>query len=74
MQCMNSLSPTLLKRHLFYLIDYDFIFYNRQKNACMIKDRGLELLSRIIENKMVRICASRNYFVCSLSTIHMIRL
>jgi hypothetical protein len=56
MQCMNSLSPTLLKRYLFYLIDYDFIFYNRQKNACMIKDRGLELLSRIIENKTELFC------------------
>jgi len=27
---MNGLSPTILKKYLLYLIDYDFILYNGQ--------------------------------------------
>jgi predicted transcriptional regulator len=52
-QCMNVLSPTLLKKYLFYLIDYDLISYNGQRQTYSIKDKGLEVLSRMIENKIV---------------------
>ena len=54
MQLMISSSPTILKKYLFYLIDYDLILYSGQKQVYLIKDKGLELLSRIImENKAV---------------------
>ena len=54
MQLMISSSPTILKKYLFYLIDYDLISYNGQKQVYLIKHRGLELLSRIMmKNKMV---------------------
>jgi hypothetical protein len=47
-------SPTILKKYLFYLIDYDLISYSGQKQVYHIKDNGLELLSRIMmENKAV---------------------
>ncbi|HJT46818.1 MAG TPA: hypothetical protein VJ729_01460 [Nitrososphaeraceae archaeon] len=54
MQLMISSSPTILKKYLFYLIDYDLVSYNGQKQVYLIKDRGLEILSRIImKNKIV---------------------
>jgi hypothetical protein len=53
MQLMISPSPELLKKYLFYLIDYDLILYNGLKQVYMIKDRGLEVLSRIIEEKII---------------------
>lgn len=54
MQLMISSSPTILKKYLFYLIDYDLISYSGQKQVYLIKDKGLELLSRIMmENKAV---------------------
>lgn len=54
MQLMIPSSPAILKKYLFYLIDYDFISYSGQKQVYLIKDRGLELLSRIMmENKTV---------------------
>lgn len=54
MQLMISSSPTVLKKYMFYLIDYDLISYSGQKQVYHIKEKGLELLSRImIENKMV---------------------
>lgn len=54
MQLMISSSPEILKKYLFYLIDYDFISYSGQKQVYLIKDKGLELLSRIMmENKTV---------------------
>lgn len=54
MQLMISSSPTILKKYLFYLIDYDLISYSGQKQVYLIKGKGLELLSRIImENKAV---------------------
>jgi predicted transcriptional regulator len=54
MQLMTSSSPTILKKYLFYLIDYDLISYNGQKQVYLIRDKGLELLSRIMmENKKV---------------------
>ncbi|HZA08263.1 MAG TPA: hypothetical protein VE619_11220 [Nitrososphaeraceae archaeon] len=37
---MNGLSPTILKKYLFYLIDYDFILYNGQKQVYVTKDKG----------------------------------
>jgi len=48
MRLMISSSPTVLKKYLFYLIDYDLISYSGQKQVYHIKDKGLELLSRII--------------------------
>jgi hypothetical protein len=51
MQLMPLSSPELLKKYLFYLIDYNLIFYNGLKQVYMIKDRGLEVLSRIIKGK-----------------------
>ena len=51
MQFMLLSSPELLKKYLFYLIDYNLIFYNGLKQVYMIKDRGLEVLSRIIKGK-----------------------
>jgi hypothetical protein len=55
MQLMISSSPTILKKYLFYLIDYDLISYSGQKQVYLIKDKGLELLFRIMmENKTVR--------------------
>ncbi|MGA7898674.1 MAG: hypothetical protein WCA39_07395 [Nitrososphaeraceae archaeon] len=54
MQLMISSSPAILKKYLFYLIDYDFISYSGQKQVYLIKDKDLELLSRIMmENKTV---------------------
>jgi hypothetical protein len=54
MRLMISSSPTILKKYLFYLIDYDLISYSGQKRVYLIKDKGLELLSRIMmENKTV---------------------
>ena len=53
MQLMISASPTVLKEYLFYLIDYELISYNGQKQVYLIKDKGLEILSRIMENKIV---------------------
>jgi hypothetical protein len=56
MQLMISSSPTILKKYLFYLIDYDLISYSGQKQVYLIKDKGLELLSTIMmENKTVLI-------------------
>jgi hypothetical protein len=43
-----------LKKYLFYLIDYDLISYSGQMQVYLIKEKGLELLSRIMmENKTV---------------------
>jgi hypothetical protein len=54
MKLMNSASHTILKKYLFYLIDYDLISYSVQMQVYIIKDRSLELLSRIMmENKTV---------------------
>ena len=54
MQLMIPSSPPILKKYLFYLIDYDFISYSGQKQVYLIKDKGLELLYRIvIENRKV---------------------
>ena len=54
MKLMNSASPTILKKYLFYLIDYDLISYSVQMQVYIIKDISLELLSRIMmENKTV---------------------
>jgi predicted transcriptional regulator len=54
MQLMISSSPTILKKYLFYLIDYDLISYSGQKQVYHIKDKGLELLSKIMmENKTI---------------------
>jgi hypothetical protein len=48
-QLMILSSPTILKKYLFYLIDYDLLSYNGQKQVYLIKDKGLEILCRIIE-------------------------
>jgi hypothetical protein len=48
---MSVLSPIILKKHLFYLIEHDFILYNGQKQAYVIKDRGLEILFAVMEDK-----------------------
>ena len=54
MQLMIPSSPAILKKYLFYLIDYDLISYSVQMQVYIIKDRSLELLSRIMmENKTV---------------------
>jgi predicted transcriptional regulator len=50
---MVSFSHKILKKYLFYLIDYDLISYNGQRQTYSIKDKGLEVLSRMIENKIV---------------------
>jgi hypothetical protein len=60
MQLMISPSPELLKKYLFYLIDYDLILYNGLKQVYMIKDRGLEVLSRIIV-KILQIFVAQTY-------------
>jgi hypothetical protein len=41
---MSLLSPTTLKKYLFYLIEYDLTLYNGQKQVYLIKDRGLEVI------------------------------
>jgi len=51
MQVMPLSSPQLLKKYLFYLIDYDLISYNGQSRVYTIKDVGLEILSRTIKEK-----------------------
>jgi hypothetical protein len=48
-QLMILSSPTILKKYLFYLIDYDLLSYNGQKQVYLIKDKGLEILCKIIE-------------------------
>jgi hypothetical protein len=47
MQLMPLSSSELLKKYLFFLIDYGLTSYNGQKQVYMIKDRGLETLFRI---------------------------
>jgi hypothetical protein len=48
MQVMPFLSsPELLKKYLFYLIDYDLILYSGRERVYMIKDIGFEMLFRI---------------------------
>jgi hypothetical protein len=51
MQLMPLSSPELVKKYLFYLIDYDLIFYNGQNQVYVIRDRGIEVLSTIIKEK-----------------------
>jgi hypothetical protein len=53
MQLITASSSTLLKKYLFFLIDYDLILYNGQKRVYVIKDKGLQVLSRIIESKIL---------------------
>jgi len=48
MQLMILSSPTILKKYLFYLIDYDLISYNGRKRVYCIKDKGLELLAKFM--------------------------
>ena len=51
---MSLVSPTILKKYLFYLIEYDFILYIGQKQVYVIKDRGLVVLSAIMEDKSIQ--------------------
>jgi hypothetical protein len=51
LEWMAVLSPTTLKKYLFYLIEYDLILYNGHKQVYFIKDRGLDILSAIMEDK-----------------------
>jgi hypothetical protein len=51
MQLMPLSSAELLKKYLFYLIDYDLISYNGQNRVYTIKDIGLQILSRTIKEK-----------------------
>jgi hypothetical protein len=44
MQFMLLSSPELLKKYLFYLIDYGLISYNGQRRLYLIKDKGIEVL------------------------------
>ena len=53
MQLLISASPIILKKYLFYLIDYDLIFYNGQKQTYLVKGKGLKVLSGIIKDKIV---------------------
>jgi hypothetical protein len=53
MQSMISASPIILKKYLFYLIDYDLISYNGEKRTYLIKGKGLKVLSKIIEDKTI---------------------
>lgn len=53
MRMMISSSHIILKKYLFYLIDYDIISYNGQRRTYSVSDKGLEVLSRMIENKIV---------------------
>ena len=53
MRMMISSSHMILKKYLFYLIDYDIISYNGQRRTYSVSDKGLEVLSRMIENKIV---------------------
>jgi hypothetical protein len=39
MQVMISSSPAILKKYLFYLIDYDFISYSGQKQVFLMGQR-----------------------------------
>jgi len=53
MRLMISSSYVILKKYLFYLIDYDIISYNGQRQTYSVSDKGLEVLSRMIENKII---------------------
>ena len=53
MRMMIPSSHVILKKYLFYLIDYDIISYNGQRRTYSVSDKGLEVLSRMIENKIV---------------------
>ena len=44
MQFILLSSPELLKKYLFYLIDYGLISYNGQRRLYLIKDKGIEVL------------------------------
>jgi hypothetical protein len=48
MQLMISSSPTILKKYLFYLIDYDLISYSGQKQVYLIKDKGLDYSANLV--------------------------
>jgi len=51
---MQLMISSVLKKYLFYLINYDLISYSGRKKVYHIKDKGLELLSRIMmKNKIV---------------------
>jgi hypothetical protein len=47
----TSSSTLLLKKYLFYPIEYDLLSYNGKNQVYMIKDRGLEVLSTILDYK-----------------------
>jgi len=51
MQVMPLSSPELLKRYLFYLIDYNLISYNGRNRAYTIKDVGIDILARTTKEK-----------------------
>jgi hypothetical protein len=51
MQVIPLSSPDLLKKYLFYLIDYDLISYNGRNRVYTIKDVGIEILSRTTKEK-----------------------
>ena len=53
MRLMVSSSHIILKKYLYYLIDYDLISYNGQRQTYSVKDKGLEVLSRMIEKNSI---------------------
>ena len=49
--CMFTLSHTIAKMYLFYLIDYGVISYNGQKQIFLLEDEGYDLLYKIEQEK-----------------------
>ena len=48
---MLTIPYVIIKNYLFYLIDFEAISYNGQKNIFKISDGGLDLLEMIDKEK-----------------------
>ncbi|MBA3749357.1 MAG: hypothetical protein H0X03_00385 [Nitrosopumilus sp.] len=53
----------ILKKYLFYMIEYEFISYNRQTQMYMIKKEGLDLLFMIKREKKLSNGNSKNIII-----------
>ncbi len=61
---INKMSPPLscktLKRYLFYLVSYELVSYNGQRQIYKTKDGGLDLLYKIHQEKQNTLATSED--------------
>ena len=48
---MSSCYYKIFKKYLVYLVDYELISYNRQRQVYHIEENGIDLLSYMIKKK-----------------------